>query len=340
MSAKNDTGPGAPGAPPRMRRFLSLPTLASLALAVAFLSFLVSRFDVDLAATWAQVRGSNPLLYLLAAVSFYASFLVRGFRWRLIAARVGFHRQGDARLPSVLECALLSLLGWFGNTIAWLRMGDAYRVYTFSHASGSGVSQALGTMVADRIADVVAIFVLLLVATAGLFLDPEVQPSALFLVISLALAALALLGMLLMSRFGLRVARLLPRPMQEGYVRFQRGALASTRRIPVTVSLGAGAWLLEAGRLFLVVKALGFSLTSSMVLFTAMANGLLTSVPLTPGGLGIVEPGLVGLLTLALPKTSAVSVVTLDRSISFLSVILVGGLTLLLQRLWLKTPSR
>ena len=76
--------------------------------------------------------------------------------------------------------------------------------------------------------------------------------------------------------------------------------------MPGAMALGMAAWLLEAGRLLLVIHALGLSLDSPAVLFVAVVNGLLTSVPVTPGGLGIVEPGIVGLLALSLSQEDAV----------------------------------
>ena len=56
-----------------------------------------------------------------------------------------------------------------------------------------------------------------------------------------------------------------------------------------------------------------------------LANAMLTTVPITPGGLGIVEPGILGLLTLSLPRSEAVSVALLDRSISYLSIVILGA---------------
>ena len=52
---------------------------------------------------------------------------------------------------------------------------------------------------------------------------------------------------------------------------------------------------------------------------------MLSTVP-TPGGIGAVEAGMTGLLVLSMPKADAASVAVLDRSITLLSVIAIGGL--------------
>ena len=85
------------------------------------------------------------------------------------------------------------------------------------------------------------------------------------------------------------------------------------------------------GRLFFVAEALGISLTIPLVIYVTLANAMLTLVPITPGGLGAVEWGTTGLLMLSATidsETTAFSVVALDRSISWLSIIVIGFLLL------------
>lgn len=302
---------------------------------MAFLAFLARQFDVDLAATWAQIHSADPWLYLSACASYYASFALRGLRWRLMGASAGIHRGPGGRLPSTGQCALMILEGWFINSLVWLRMGDAYRAYTLTVASRGTFSRSLGVLLSERITDAIAVFILLLAAMAALLLTRELRPPLLFLLISLVLVLAGLLAILLLATLGPRLGRHLPPRWRETYERFLGGTLGSLPQFPLVVALGVGGWLLEAGRLFLVIKALGLSVGSSLVLFTASANGILTSVPLTPGGLGVVEPGIAGIMALKLPQSSAVSVALLDRSISYLSVIPVGAVIFLLRRFWL-----
>ena len=317
---------GRAGAP--SRRLFSLPALVAFGVAVAFLAFLVTRFDVDLADTYQQVRASHPLFYALAFVSYYASFVVRGARWRLTAKHAGVSRPGQ-RLPTLWECSLLTLLGWFANSVGWLRAGDAYRAYAFSGAARSSFSWSLGVLVADRVLDVAAMVVLLWVAALVLLATGGVVPSLFFVLIGLALAGAAAAGVAFMAWRGNPLLRWLPRPLSRAYEGLRQGALGSLRPMPGAMVLGMLAWLLEAGRLLLVIHALGLSLDAPAVLFVAVVNGLLTSVPVTPGGLGIVEPGIVGLLALSLSQGDAVAVAVLDRSVSYVSVVLLGGLAFL-----------
>jgi uncharacterized protein (TIRG00374 family) len=60
---------------------------------------------------------------------------------------------------------------------------------------------------------------------------------------------------------------------------------------------------------------------------------LLSAIPLTPGGLGVVETGVSGLLQLELTVEMAVAVALLDRTISYLSIIATGGVVFAIRQL-------
>ncbi len=95
----------------------------------------------------------------------------------------------------------------------------------------------------------------------------------------------------------------------------------------VTVTI----WATEALRLYFVVRALDFAgvdLGLSGSVFVALIGSLLTAVPLSPAGLGIVEAGIVGVLTTAYGVTfaQASAIALLDRLISVFSIIVLGSI--------------
>ena len=77
-----------------------------------------------------------------------------------------------------------------------------------------------------------------------------------------------------------------------------------------------------------------------LIVFVTLANAILTTIPLTPGGLGIVEPGIIGLLTLNIPASVAISIALLDRSISYVSIVVFGALLFVIQKIWAVNSSR
>jgi len=101
--------------------------------------------------------------------------------------------------------------------------------------------------------------------------------------------------------------------------------------VPPLLGLTGMIWATEGFRLWFVVLALGFpdvQLGISGAFFVAFIGSLLTAVPLSPAGLGAVELGVVGVLTLAygVPAQEAATIVIVDRLISVFSVIVIGSI--------------
>jgi len=308
------------------RRFFSLPTLVSLALAGAFLAFLVTRFDVDLGDTWDQVKGSNRWLLAAAVAVHYTTFIFRGARWRLLLQNA---QERGALLPGVLYCSQLVLLGWFVNAVAWLRLGDAYRAYLYREEQNASFSRTIGTILAERIYDGVLVVVLVVVAVPFLVRSGG---GAAWTVLGVAAAAAAVLAAVVAVMVWARewALRKLPTWMAERYSRFHQGTLGSFQRIVPVTLLGLLAWMAEVARLYLVVQALHLNLGFPLVIVLAMANSLLSLVP-TPGGFGAVEPGVAG-LAVRLSRLSGsvtLALVVVDRAITYLSIIIVGALVFL-----------
>ena len=302
--------------------------MVSFAVAVMFLTFLVTRFEIDWEATWDILKASNLYLYGIAFASYYVGFILRGIRWRIMLENANKTEGSSGEVPSILDCSRYIFLGWFANAITWFRLGDAYRAYVFTDATANSFSRTMGTVLAERVLDVVMIFLLLVAAVLTLYGASDLGGTALFLVIAFLLVLVAMASLLVMKQFGERLARFLPSRLRSSYDRFHQGALGSFGQLPLLLFISFLTWFTEVGRLYFVIQALDLTATVSfsLILFVTLANAILTTVPLTPGGLGIVEPGIVGLLGISLKNSSeAVSVTLLDRSISYLSIVVLGG---------------
>ena len=309
------------------RRAISIPALVSFLVAGGFLLFLVTRFDVDLQVTWQQVRSADPWLLVAAFAVHYTTFLFRGARWRLLlqnSAKISGDREP---VPGILFCSLAVLLGWFVNSIGWLRLGDAYRAYLYREEYDAAFSGAIGTLLAERLLDVVLVAVLLVIA-APFLVGQAGGGSAWALVTGIAGLLVVILAVLLVALLRLRALLLkwLPDWLASRFERFLAGA-ATVRHQPVhTTGLGILGWAAEMGRMYLVAMALGFDLSVALVVFLTLANSLLSLVP-TPGGVGAVESGVAGLAVrlATLAKESATALVLVDRFITYISVIIVGA---------------
>ena len=324
----------APPADVSMPRLLAWQTAVAFGIAIAMLVFLVTGFDPDFAGVRERLRHSDLALLALAFAAHYASLVVRGFRWRrmLLASQ----ETGTRDVPSGWTCSVYLLLCWFVNAISWLRLGNVYRAYLVARRTGGSIFWALGTVVSERLLDLGAVLIMLI--AAGLLLVSSDDSGRAWPFVATAAVVTLLLGglLLLMRRRGDAILHLLPKRLHAGYRRFATAALATLQRgdLPVLWTMTIAGWTLEAARLWLVVLALHLDISFQMLVFVTFAQGLLISVPLTPGGLGVVEPGLTGVLLFAFDRADAVSITLLDRAISYVSVILLGAAVFATREAW------
>lgn len=134
--------------------------------------------------------------------------------------------------------------------------------------------------------------------------------------------------------------RLRRRPSQDGRDRLVGFVeqLRSVRLRPVNFAVAAllalANWLLDAGCLWMCCVAIGADeITAAQLVIAYCAGMAAASVPVVPGGLGVVDGALVlGLVAGGLTSSSAVAAVVLYRLISFGFIIGVGWLVWLVIR--------
>jgi uncharacterized protein (TIRG00374 family) len=276
------------------------------------------------------IANANPL-YLLAAFGiYYLGFPLRGYRWALLV-------RGAGDRISIRDSTEIIFISWLVNCVVPAKLGDVYRAYLLRTNFGVSLSKTFGTVFIERVFDLFAIVLLGLAAGFWSFRDGMSEPVRLVFGIGLAVVAVLAIGLFVVRNFGRRIILRLPLPHRivEFYDRFEIGVFSiSPRQVPVLAIVTVLIWATEAMRLYLVVLALGFpiSLGISGAFFVALIASLLTAIPLTPAGLGIVELGIVGVLTqfYGVPPTEAAAIALVDRAISVLSIIVLGGVAYVL----------
>jgi uncharacterized protein (TIRG00374 family) len=123
---------------------------------------------------------------------------------------------------------------------------------------------------------------------------------------------------------------------------YERNRIRSVlgRRWKAAMLLSSGRLAFDFGTLLACVRATGVKPDPSLVLLAYAVAGLLALIPITPGGLGIVEAGLSALLILAgVPGVDAVVATLAYRIISYWLPILVGPFAYLAFRLRYGKPG-
>jgi glycosyltransferase 2 family protein len=318
------------------KRLLNWRTLVPLAVVTLAMLFFLQKEHIDPQTTWNAVRRADIILLLAAFVVYYLSFPLRAWRWRMLLVNVGC----DNKLPGFAKIVEIVYISWFANAIVPAKLGDLYRAFLLRQESGAPASRSFGTVLAERLLDLI---VLLLIFIAALIISLHSnlpQQLRLGLEITLGAVLLGIAALCIMRAFPAWIARLVPARLRGHYEHFQAGTLGSFKRLPALTGLTFCIWACEALRFFFIALALhliGGNLLhiTSVAFFIALGEALLTAVPFTGGGVGLVEGGMLAMISLFNAGTlSALSVATaailLDRTISLLSVIIFGFIVFML----------
>jgi len=310
------------------RRLLNVRTIGSLLfglLLLYFLSRLLLSPDFDWGEVARLIGQANPAFLALAFIAYYATFPLRGYRWRYVLARSGMH----VRFRDATEILYLS---WFVNCLVPAKLGDLYRAYLLRGNYGASISRTVGTIFIERVADIIIIATLALSAGFWSFRGRQRPDIDALFIVGFVVAIGLIIVLTGLRIFGGRIGRMLPARIAELWDRFHEGSTGALglRSVPVILALTAAIWLLEGARLYFVIRALALpevGLGISSTIFVALAAALLTAIPLTPAGFGFVEAGIIGVLFLyGVPQEPATAVALVDRGLTIVTVIILGGI--------------
>ena len=260
--------------------------------------------------------GAGGAFWLVASLSIYATAMVlRGWRWHRIMALSGIpHRRADA--------FGLTLVAYMGNTVLPARGGEVLRVTLMKKRSPAGLAEIVGSVIADRLFDIVALGALFALLTwEGVAGAPTGRLAADLAAAAIVAAAVGLALYLALRRGGhfeafaarirpfVRASKLLARP--EG-----------ARLLGMSFLI----WLFEGLTLLFVGRALALHLSVFEALLTAVIAALAASLPAGPGYAGSYDAGvLLALHASGIAGGSAVGFLLLARFTVFVPVTVLGA---------------
>ena len=295
-----------------------------------------------------QVAGARHSLHLLASVSVID--LVAGVL--LEAAAIGaYAKLTRAALPRAHRPTLSRLLRIDLSTMAASHIipggsaagaGLGFRLLTEAGVSGTDAGFALATQgLGSALVLNVLLWLGLLVSIPRRGFNPLYGTAAVVGAVLIAAFALAVVSLTRgeerLARVVCRVADRLPMLDGEGVSRVLQRVAQRLRLLGADPALlGRAAlwatanWLLDAASLWVFVAAFGHRVAlDGLIVAFGLAN-VLAAIPITPGGLGVVEAVLTSALVgFGTPRGAAVLGVVIYRLVNFWLPIPVGGLSYL-----------
>ncbi len=308
-----------------MRRAL-IGTLAAAALSIILLTLFGDLDQIGDAFRTFDWRLA-PLILLLT---------VWNYAWRFVKWR-RYLRALDVR-PLSTGADLLVYLSGYALTVTPGKVGELIRTVYLRRLTGAPPARTAAAIAAERITDGAAMLILALI---GLVQFRYGRPL-------LALAAIAfLLGILLIQRPELLHAllnRLAGWPVVGGGITHARAfvdasnTLFRPKLLTQSVGLGVISWAGECVAFFLVLVGLGIDATWALLLgatFILALSSLAGGASMLPGGLGVTDATVAGLLILliddpSMNRTVAAAATLIIRFATLWFAVLIGAISLAL----------
>lgn len=309
------TGPSQPGGRGSRRRALVLSAVT-----------IVAAYAVGLAVV--GIEGSLETLVRLSPWHLFGAFALQVtvvLLWSkvyrisagILGTRVDVKAGLQVSMPAFTLSHTLPAGGWAGNALA------ARRLSSF----GMGGPVALAAVALTSTISLLAIAALGGIGIVMAFLAGDLPPLAVLIVVPtfvvLAMVVVAIVAVLRSPRAGDRVVRAVGRlgprlrASVDGWqdsLRYVTEDPPSPRQLATIAGWALLKWGADIGSLALVFLAVGTTPRLTALLVGFGVTQVATAVPVTPGGAGFVEGGMVGaFVALGSPATTATTVVIVYR---------------------------
>jgi glycosyltransferase 2 family protein len=292
------------------RRFALIQALVSLIALVAVVWWASHQDTPEIPSTSAAIE------WLAAAAMLYAlATLLRGERWH----RILHLSDNEARRS---DSYALVTVGYMGNNVLPARAGEMLRVMLLSRRTGAGKRALLGTVVAERLLDAIALTAIFVVVVYGVLRKTTLPNDRPLLAAGVALAAIAvgaLVVRILHRRGALERVRTFVRPLA-GASR----ALLSREGIAL-LAVSFAIWAMEGSVYLAAAHASGLDLSGTGALYLVALTNLFAMLPAAPGYVGTFDAAVIfGVKAVGGTGSAAVSYLLLLRFALFVPITIVG----------------
>lgn len=262
---------------------------------------------------------ASHLTALLAAIVLYfGACALRGERWQVLLVE-------NRAKPKRADSYSLIAVGYLGNNVLPARAGDALRVMLMAPRAETDARTVIGTLIAERLCDVLVLGVLFLVLAYGLlsgagtdvFGDRLGTAGLLFAAVAVALVAAALV----LGRTGhlKRVVAFLA-PMATATRRLLRGR----HGIEVLV-LTVLVWTCEGAVWYLTAVAADLGINVLEALYLLALSSMLVLIPAGPGYAGTMDAAIIlGSKALGKSSSAALTYLILLRFVLMVPITIAG----------------
>lgn len=318
----------------RVLKFVLLLGIATALLLFAFRG-------IDIKKTFQQILNANMFWVAVSGLISVIAFVVRAYRWNLLIEPMGYS-------PTLKNTTYSLMVGYFAN-LAIPRLGEVSRCGALSKAESIPFNKLLGTVIVERIIDVISLLLCMLLAAViefkrlGSFFSENIINPIIKKFEQLANSPLLLTGIIVVLLVLIAVIAYFKRKnkvkgtesaiskLMKGFIDGLR-SVANLKRPGLFIFHSIFIWFLYYLGTYVAFFAFPFTagLGAGAALFLLVASGLGMSAPVQ-GGIGayhlLVSQGLI---LYGLSQQDGLTFATLLHTLQLLLVVVFGVISLIL----------
>jgi uncharacterized protein (TIRG00374 family) len=251
----------------------------------------------------------------------FLNYILRFFKWEFYLSVL------DIKLNR--KDSLISFFSGFVMSITPGKFGEVLKSYLVKQINGTSISKSAPIVAAERLTDFIALIVL---SFAGV-LTYSYGLQAIIVITIFLLTLIGIISSRKISLFFIGIFERLPvfskiaHKIHNAYQSIYQ--LLSLKNLFIATLISVFSWFFECLGLYFIFK--GFNLENSLfgAIFIYSFSTIIGAVSMMPGGLGVTEGSLTGLLIkVAVPKALAVSTTFIIRVCTLWFGVLIGAVVL------------
>jgi uncharacterized protein (TIRG00374 family) len=268
------------------------------------------------------IKNASIYYVLLGFFAITMAFFMRTWRWSVLLRTSGYVIPRDILFKSLM-------FGFLLNYFIPARAGDIARGAALKAAEKTPLGISLSTIVIERAMDMLTLAILL---GTGVMLVAKTNTMVMIASAALVIAFLLVLMLIFAYKYDEFISRKLGRrfPNISGFMQTMKEGLYRMYNNPsaliLAVALSLPVWLFEVSGIYIAAKAIGYEIPFSLAIVAGITSFLGQTIPITPGGIGVYEGTLAGVLALfGMPVATVFSLALVDHFVRA-SVTLIFGI--------------
>ena len=298
---------------------------AVITILFAIAVFVVLSIYVDIDNVIIALSNFKWIYIPLILIFVFLNIIIRFFKWNYYLNSIG--------IKIKRKDSMIVFLGGLTMCITPAKMGEVFKSYLLKELNNTDISKSAPIVFAERITDMIAIIILASIGMSSFRYG--------YMILFAAMIVIIIMIFIIQSRNicmniidVVRRIHIISKFTGNLHVLYESMyTLFNLKNILVAVSISIVSWSFESIALFFVLKGFGIDVSLLFSMFAYNFSTIVGVLSMMPGGLGVTEGSLAGLLMMNdVPKAIAVGATLIIRFSSLWFGVLIGMTVLYLYK--------